>query len=255
MIYWIIIVSALVIIVISALLFVNSRSISSQLTTANYLEEKTAQSNELYKLQYDYNFKLKEVKHDLQKYYEHYDISEEDIEDYSESRAINKIISSAKKRCSDLGIELGIDIDRTAVPNVDELSLVGILGNLIENAIEASSSYGKKISVIVSRNNLRNKPQDNFQNNFQNNESSMEAVWLDGMKSEIEIIIKNTKNPDIKIKELKDRTTKTDKEMHGFGSGIVDKLLESNNGTITRTDNGETFECVVRLAANHYKNK
>ena len=103
---------------------------------------------------------------------------------------------------------------------IDDVDLIGLFSNLIDNAIEACEGVpnDKSISVITS-------PHYNY----------------------LHIKVTNTKDPSRII--LKDglKTTKPDKDNHGYGTHIIRKIVEKYNGELSYEETNDTFTVSIIL--------
>lgn len=142
---------------------------------------------------------------------------------------ITAIISIQKNKAFNEGIEMDLDIDELPeeLP-FDSLDLSIIIGNLLNNAMEACLSLGKdqvrKIQFYM---------------------------WIE--KEKLTIHIKNTKSNlrKLDVKEILGRfTTKEDKEKHGFGLSNVDFIVNQYNGILNLEDLGDEFVVDVTLPMN-----
>lgn len=142
---------------------------------------------------------------------------------------ITAIISIQKNKAFNEGIEMDLDIDELPeeLP-FDSLDLSIIIGNLLNNAMEACLSLGKdqvrKIQFYM---------------------------WIE--KEKLTIHIKNTKSNlrKLDVKEILGRfTTKEDKENHGFGLSNVDFIVNQYNGILNLEDLGDEFVVDVTLPMN-----
>ncbi len=142
---------------------------------------------------------------------------------------ITAIISIQKNKAFNEGIEMDLDIDELPeeLP-FDSLDLSIIIGNLLNNAMEACLSLGKdRVRKIQF------------------------YMWIE--KEKLTIHIKNTKSNlrKLDVKEILGRfTTKEDKEKHGFGLSNVDFIVNQYNGILNLEDLGDEFVVDVTLPMN-----
>ena len=118
----------------------------------------------------------------------------------SESEVVNAILSMKRKLCQEKGISLYLNIEEKGYALVRDMDMVGILVNLLDNAIEEN----EKIEAEEQR-----------------------GIWLD-MKEEqgeVWLQIKNKIRPDKKI------NFQTEKQgEHGIGRGIIEYLVKQYQG-------------------------
>lgn len=119
----------------------------------------------------------------------------------SESEVVNAILSMKRKQCQEKRIPLYLNIEEKEYALVRDMDMVGILVNLLDNAIEEN----EKIEAEEQR-----------------------GIWLDmkeNEQGEVWLQIKNKIRPDKKI------NFKTEKKgEHGIGRGIIEYLVKQYQG-------------------------
>ena len=119
----------------------------------------------------------------------------------SESEVVNAILSMKRKLCQEKGISLYLNIEEKGYALVRDMDMVGILVNLLDNAIEEN----EKIEAEEQR-----------------------GIWLDMKEEEqgeVWLQIKNKIRPDKKI------NFQTEKQgEHGIGRGIIEYLVKQYQG-------------------------
>ena len=119
----------------------------------------------------------------------------------SESEVVNAILSMKRKLCQEKGISLYLNIEEKGYALVRDMDMVGILVNLLDNAIEEN----EKIEAEEQR-----------------------GVWLDMKEKEqgeVWLQIKNKIRPDKKINFQTEK-----KGEHGIGRGIIEYLVKQYQG-------------------------
>ena len=119
----------------------------------------------------------------------------------SESEVVNAILSMKRKQCQEKGISLYLDIEEKGYSLVRDMDMVGILVNLLDNAIEEN----EKIEAEEQR-----------------------GIWLDMKQKEqgeVWLQIKNQIRPDKKINFQTEK-----KGEHGIGRGIIEYLVKQYQG-------------------------
>lgn len=138
---------------------------------------------------------------------------------------ITALISMKKNKAFDDDIDIIFDIDLPKELPFDFVDLSIIIGNLLDNAIEACLLIEKgferkvKLSMIIKDNCLR-------------------------------IESSNTKSQSIKAetKKITERfTTKTDKQNHGFGLGNIEFVVRQYKGSMNIEDLGREFRVNIDL--------
>lgn len=124
---------------------------------------------------------------------------------HSGNHTLDVVVDKYVTECDINGINFEFDIKNNNLATINVYDIVTILGNLLDNAVEAAvKSKDKKVSI-----------ETDFRNNF--------SV----------IIVSNScdKNPQFSNSELP-VTTKSSKRLHGFGLKSVRKTIKKYNGDI-----------------------
>ena len=119
----------------------------------------------------------------------------------SESEVVNAILSMKRKQCQEKEISLYLNIEEKGYSLVRDMDMVGILVNLLDNAIEEN----EKIEAEEQR-----------------------GIWLDMKQKEqgeVWLQIKNQIRPDKKINFQTEK-----KGEHGIGRGIIEYLVKQYQG-------------------------
>ena len=140
---------------------------------------------------------------ELQKYADELKLEYRKVENKgeSESEVVNAILSMKRKQCQEKGISLYLDIEEKGYSLVRDMDMVGILVNLLDNAIEEN----EKIESEEQR-----------------------GIWLDMKQKEqgeVWLQIKNQIRPDKKINFQTEK-----KGEHGIGRGIIEYLVKQYQG-------------------------
>lgn len=132
---------------------------------------------------------------------------------------IDTVISSKAIDCADLKIEFKYRIDPSFIKYFREFDIAVLLLNLLSNAIENIDTVEKKITL-----------------NIQNRDDKM--------------IIKLTNTVSTNILEAnpKFKTTKNDKESHGFGILSIKNITKKYCGNVFFEQNQMIFSCIVILS-------
>lgn len=140
---------------------------------------------------------------ELQKYADELKLEYRKVENKgeSESEVVNAILSMKRKQCQEKRISLYLNIEEKGYSLVRDMDMVGILVNLLDNAIEEN----EKIEAEEQR-----------------------GIWLDMKEEEqgeVWLQIKNKIRPDKKI------NFQTEKQgEHGIGRGIIEYLVKQYQG-------------------------
>lgn len=135
---------------------------------------------------------------------------------------IDAILLSKLKTAREKDIDIKISIKLADKINVDEIELGIVLGNALDNAIEA------------------------VEKSINNNKTIVFSLIL--TEDRISIFIQNPVNENIDTDNL--RTTKTNKEKHGFGIKSIQAIAQKYNGLAIFTCESKKFSVNINLA-NH----
>lgn len=127
------------------------------------------------------------------------------LKKYSNHQIINAIINRYMMQCKNFGIDFYCDIRDIDFSFISDANLTAILDNLLENAVEAAKDSDEKtIDLTIRKNNV----------NF------------------IVINLENScsKAPKIKMGEL--QTTKSNKDIHGYGIKSIKRIAKEYDGSI-----------------------
>lgn len=135
--------------------------------------------------------------------------------------AIDSILNFKNQEANQNGVDIVFDIDIPSNISIKPYDAAIILGNLLDNAIEAvvkSDVIDKKINCNIKFN-----------------------------KGVLLIDIKNSFDGNILHKGNEFITTKSDKNMHGLGLKNVKASVEKYNGSIDIDHNNDTYEVDIML--------
>ena len=154
----------------------------------------------------------KGIKDYIDNLYDEYQIKY--LKEYSNHKIINAIINRYMMVCKDIGIDFNCDnirdVDFSFIPDA---SLTSILDNILENAVEASkNSKEKTIELSIRKNNI----------NFV-------VIHLENSCSQA---------PFIKMGEL--QTTKSNKDVHGYGIKSIKRIVKDYEGVINHSFDSNT---------------
>ena len=147
------------------------------------------------------------------------DEMEEEIRTYeAQNKTGNKvldiILTTKALICQKDNIQLSVVADGKLLDHIDEIDISTIFGNAIDNAIESV----KKIEDVQKR---------------------LIHVTVSGQKGFVHILISNYFEGELKMVNGVPRTTKKNKEYHGFGiKGIKETVLKYDGSTTIKAENG-----------------
>lgn len=138
------------------------------------------------------------------------------------STAQEALIADKKTKCEQLGIRFEDEIRALPDPAVmQEIDMISLMGNLLDNAIEACQVSGQEEPYLRFSSVIRKK------------------VWM--------VEVSNSKDPGLSPKKDGMKTTKEDRASHGLGMGIIQSIVSRYSGSITMDDHGDSFETKAML--------
>lgn len=141
---------------------------------------------------------------------------------FTNNEVVDSILKNKAKIMSENNINCDFNIKIPNKINLSNFDLCIMLSNLIDNSIEAC----KNVKDISNRH--------------------ITIKFL--IKEEnLYLIIKNTYDGNINIKNNKIITSKSDKELHGYGIQNVTKIVLKNNGYIKSTYDNEVFNTNIYI--------
>jgi sensor histidine kinase YesM len=145
-----------------------------------------------------------EYKKEIQKYLIENTYIENEIQIDSGTPIVDAILYDKGNTAIKKGIDFQVGIEPNIFVDIENIDLCILLGNLLDNAIEASEkSHGRKI------------------------------IFMEGRKVSDNILIKisNSKEQGILLKNGKLQTSKKDKEKHGYGMENVENIIHNGKNT------------------------
>ena len=141
---------------------------------------------------------------------------------YCPNKIVNAVLNSKEQLALDSNIQCDFQIDLETSPKIDDIDLCSILGNTIDNAIEALGKVPE-----LSERTLSLKAR--YTNHFFSYE------------------IKNTKINEIQKKGGRFLTDKIEKEAHGIGLRSVQTIVEKYNGDMDISYTNDTFTVTIMI--------
>ncbi len=141
-------------------------------------------------------------------------ISKTETKYFCENKILGAVLFDKSETAKKHGVRLSVDV---SVPNdvsIDCYDLCRLFANILDNAIESAALSGEKYAHIKA-------------------------------KLDMGYIFISSQNSSLPIKSLK--TTKRDRENHGFGIKIIKDITEKYDGKAEFTANDNAFVCKVWL--------
>ncbi len=120
------------------------------------------------------------------------------------------------------GIDVSTAIDFTEGSFIDNFDLCVMMGNILDNAVEACAALPEGSEKFIS---VSGGPTANYMLVEVKNSSARKAALLDGLPA----------------------TSKADKAMHGFGLRSVKKVLERYNGSMDIEQTNDTYSITLMI--------
>lgn len=133
----------------------------------------------------------------------------------------NAILNAKFSKAKRNGIFIICNADKN-VTGIEQMDLCNLLGNMLDNAIEACEKCSSKKRSITVNMRMFN---DNYLIEVEN--TAMESV------------LENNKQLS---------TTKSDKSKHGYGVKSIRSIAEKYGGTVNYSQNDDKFRCTVMLS-------
>lgn len=132
------------------------------------------------------------------------ELQESEIFANTDNVAFDNIINTKLNKAVSMGAKIDADINVEGLINIPAFDMVIILGNILDNMLEAIEKVEDKYIYVLIEKKL-------------------------GL---LRIMASNTFNGEIDIKEYKLITKKDDKENHGIGLSNVERIIQKYNGDI-----------------------
>lgn len=137
------------------------------------------------------------------------------------NQILDTMLWHKKSMCREKGIEMEVEWNLPGNIEIDDIDAVGLIGNLLDNAIEACVRMVNRERRIQ----VKSKKQANI----------------------MSIRVRNTKNVFENPVKHKFKTMKSDAENHGIGMKIIKSIVDKYDGTIQCYDEKTEFTVIVNL--------
>ena len=167
-------------------------------------------------LEEEENDGVKDYMEDLKQRYDHLKNQE-----FCSDELVNSILNLKQEQCRERGIPLYVRVQDCIYSGIEEVDMVGLLHNLLDNAIEANERIP------------REEPR---------------GIWFFMEKEQGKLTLK-MKNCLKRGEKFSFKTQEAEKEEHGIGTRIIQSLVEKYQGTRVYTVNTRegVFEDEIRL--------
>lgn len=183
-----------------------------EMINTEYYANLAKHVNQLEQLRNDYEDELQKVYEIVGKEYQR-STRKDTIVSENQNIIVENIIAGVQRQLEQMQIDYKLEISIPKDIPIQALDLSSILTNLFDNAIEA---LGKCKA---------------FQKESQEYDLIVKAQIVEGYLS---IMVKNRKSKQEKVKKIGDSyiTTKSEKQVHGYGMKIIERIVKKYNGTM-----------------------
>ncbi|MCR5009613.1 MAG: GHKL domain-containing protein [Clostridia bacterium] len=138
------------------------------------------------------------------------------------SQLLNGLLRQKLSPAKERGIDVECDLDFTEGSFIDNFDLCVIMGNILDNAVEACDALPEGSQRYIK---LSGGPAANYVNIEVENSSARKSHLLDGLPA----------------------TSKADKAMHGFGLRSVRSVVERYNGVMNIEQNDSSYSISLMI--------
>ncbi len=136
------------------------------------------------------------------------------------NRVLDTMLSAKSMQCRELGVSLTCVADGQELNFLHPMDLSALLGNALDNAIEAACKLSDPEKRLIHLSVAR-------------------------QKGFLRIRVENCYEGELRYQNGMPATTKQDKQYHGFGLRSIQSIVEKYNGSMTINAKGEWFELRV----------
>ena len=189
------------------------------------LEQSIGQMQKQYVDVAKQNLSYHQMNHELKKYQWLVQVMRENMGTVTHGQLLELVLQKKIQEAEKNQITCDVQGTLNANLRMDEMSLVSLIMNLLDNAIEASAqTEDRQIQVVITED---------------------PAVQM------LELKLRNSKNSSQRLHANEAgtgyQTTKTNHGSHGYGTQIIRRIVDENGGTIQYMDAGDTMQISCRL--------
>lgn len=189
------------------------------------LEESIGQMQRQYADVAKQNQSYRQMNHELKKYQWLVQVMRENMGIVAHGQLLELVLQKKIQEAEQKQITCNVQGTLNGNLRMDEMSLVSLIMNLLDNAIEAcAQTEDRQIQVVIAG---------------------------DPASQMLELELCNSKNISQKLHVNEAgtgyQTTKTDRSSHGYGTQIIQRIIDENGGTIRYVDAGNTMQITCKL--------
>lgn len=232
---WIIVAAAvLLLLVLSALQLVIMRRRRQAERKYKELEQTFCDGGEQYRKAVEENRDYRHIRHDLKKQERIMDMVARGtgITKYTGNVVLDSVLTQEKSAAEKSGIALNIDVPDNLKISLTDKEKVSLFANLLDNAREACERCSGKPTQSAEK----------------TEEKQLEiSIAITSAGNDMCITVENSK-PSDEHPDVKDiKTSKPDKENHGFGVAIIRSIVAKYGGMMQMSDGGEVFRVEINI--------
>ena len=189
------------------------------------LEQSIGQMQKQYADVTKQNQSYRQVNHELKKYQWLVQVMRENMGTVTHGQLLALVLQKKIQEAEQKQIACDVQGKMTGNLRMDEMALVSLIMNLLDNAVEACvQTESRKIQV---------------------------AITEDPATHTVELKLQNSKNSTQKLcandAGMGYQTTKTDQSILGYGTQIIQRIVDENGGMIQYTDVGDRMFITCKL--------
>lgn len=189
------------------------------------LEQSIVQMQKQYADVAKQNQSYRQMNHELKKYRWLVQVMRENMGTVTHGQLLELVLQKKIQEAEQKQIVCDVQGKLTGNLRMDEMSLVSLMMNLLDNAIEACvQTEDRQIQVAIAE----NPAAQMLELKLYNSKSSGQKLHANEMG-------------------LGYQTTKADRSSHGYGTQIIQQIINENGGTIQYVDAGDTMEVTCSL--------
>lgn len=189
------------------------------------LEQSIGQMQKQYADVAKQNQSYRQMNHELKKYQWLVQVMRENMGTVTHGQLLELVLQKKIQEAEKNQISCDVQGTLNANLRMDEMSLVSLIMNLLDNAIEACvQTEDRQIQVVITEDSA----------------AQMLELKLCNSKSSRQKLHANESGTGY-------QTTKTDQGSHGYGTQIIQRIVDENGGTIQYMDAGDTMQVICRL--------
>lgn len=189
------------------------------------LEQSMGQMQKQYADVAKQNQSYRQMNHELKKYRWLVQVMRENMGTVTHGQLLELVLQKKIQEAEQKQITCDVQGTLNGNLRMDEMSFVSLVMNLMDNAIEACvQTETRQIQVVIAE-----EPAARM----------------------LELKLRNSKNSIQKLHANESgigyQTTKTDLGSHGYGTQIIQRIVDENGGTIRYVDAGDTMQITCKL--------